>query len=211
MTKFDQTTQDGELDTMAARLGYAINSYGQVALAREIGISQGQANRIARGLSKTTLDTAMAICTLTKFNIDWVCFGRGPMMSDQDVWDYTSTFKNIAALDESQKINLSFEPDFLEKELSVKMADCRIWQVDYKADINHIERGHTVLINLKNQSGTGRFLIETQGKKRVVEIQVNLDNTVEITMDGNITQTLNQKNYNALTIIGEVIWHGGQS
>ncbi len=205
---------DSELDTMDKRLGYAINSYGQSPLAREIGISQAQANRIARGMSKTTLDTAMAICLLTKFNIDWVCFGRGPMKSDQELWEHTSGFTLIESLDETQKSTLSFEPEFLSDTLKVKPPQIRVWQIDYKVALKSLERGFSLLVNIEDKKGGGLFIIDVNGTKTVADIHQNIDGSATIKTNSDNPETdqlLSATQIENLNVLGRVIWHGGQS
>ncbi len=214
MSNQNANSQDGSLETMAQRLGYAINTYGQTAIAKEIGISPTQAYRIANGKSKTTLETAMAICVLTDFNIDWVCFGRGPMMSNQELWEHTSGFTLIESLDQIQKSNLSFEPSFLNDTLKVTPAQIRVWQIDYKVALKTLERGFSLLVNIEDKKGGGLFVINVNGIKTVADIHQNIDGSATIKTNSDNPETdqlLTASQLENLNILGRVIWHGGQS
>ncbi len=200
-----------DLDTLSGRLAYAIKIKGPKFISENTNISIAQANRLSAQKTGTTLESAAEIAIATGFELKWIALGKGPMMTDNELWEHTSTFKEIVALDESQKINLSFEPEFLEKDLGVKVEECRIWQVDYKANLKGLERGHTVLLDTRNQKKSGLLLVETNNQKRIVDALINMDSSVTITMDNEVIQTLTAEQFKDLVIIGEVIWQGGQS
>ena len=200
-----------DLETLKGRLAYAIKTKGPSYVAKHTSIGPAQVSRLSRQMASTTLENAAEIAIATGFELKWIALGQGPMMVNDELWEYTNTFKEITPLDESQKINMSFEPDFLEKELDVKVEECRIWKIDYKANLKGLERGYTVLLDTRNLSGGGLILVETNGTKRIIDALVNMDNTVSITMDNEVTQNLTAEQFSELKIIGEVVWQGGQS
>ena len=200
-----------DLETLSGRLAFAIKTSGPTFVANNTSLSIAQVNRLSNEKASTTLENAAAIAQATGFELKWIALGDGPMKIDDDLWEHTNSFKKIEPLDEAQKINMSFEPDFLSKSLGVEVEDCRIWEIDYKANLKGLERGYTVLVDIRKSERSGLILVETNGQKRIVETLSNMDGSVSITMDNDILQNLTAEQFNDLNILGSVIWQGGQS
>lgn len=207
MTNKDET----DLKTLSGRLAYAIRSIGPSHVAKNTSLSLAQVSRLSRQMTSTTLENAADISQATGFLLHWIALGEGPMKVDAEVWEQTNAFKKVGALDDSQKINMSFDSEFLEKDLNVAIENCRIWEVDYKISLNELERGFTLLLNTANSNTAGRFVIEMKGAYKVADIQTFIDGSYSIELDKDVKQTITQDQYEKLNIIGEVIWHGGQS
>jgi len=207
-----KSNMDGlDLDTLSGRLAYAIKIKGPKFISENTSMSIAQANRLSAQKTGTTLESAAEIAIATGFELKWIALGKGPMMTLTEFVFHTDPFTEIAALDDSQKINMAFDPEFLQNGLDVKPEDCRIWDIDYKANLKGLERGHTVLIDTRNQKKSGLLLVETNNQKRIVDALINMDCSVTITMDNEVIQTLTAEQFTDLVILGEVIWHGGQS
>jgi hypothetical protein len=202
--------EEFDLNTLAGRLSYAVRTIGIAEAVRRTSLSRAQLSRIASEQAKTTLENAADIAIATGYELKWIALGTGPMRIDDDLWEHTSKFTKIKSLDPTQRIDISFEPNYLEHELNVKPEDCAVWEVDYKANLKNISKGHTILIH-KARTLTGLILVETHGQKRIVSSNLNMNGNLSIEMEDGQQQEIQKNEIENLNIIGEVIWTGGQS
>ena len=203
-----------DLNTLKGRLAYAVKTKGPKYISEITGISTSMLGSISAQKTKTSLDNAALIAHATGFELKWIALGEGPQMSDADLWEYTSSFNEVMPLDENQKLELSFNPDFLEQELKTKPANCRVWKIDYKINLDQLEQDFIVLIDTSNKQGSGRFVVNVNDVISVVDIRINIDGSATIKTDSinsDTDQTITDEQYKKLNIQGRVIWHGGRS
>lgn len=200
-----------DLGTLSGRLAYAVKSKGPKFISENTSISISMLGSISAQRSKTTLDNAAEIANATGFELKWIALGEGPQMNDADLWDYTSSFNKVLPLDENQKLELSFNPEFLANDLKVNVDDCRTWKIDYKINLLPFESDSSVLINTTKKQGSGRFIIEANDTRMIAEIHVNINGSATIKTDSSkpdTDQTVTADQYKNLNIQGRIIWHG---
>lgn len=206
-----KNSTDGlNLDSISGRLAFAIKTKGPKFIAENTSISIATASRLSTENAKTTLENAAEIAIVTGFELKWIALGKGPQMNDQDLWDETSQFTKIEPLDPSQNIDISFDPNYLTKELGVKPENCAAWEIDYNANLNNLNKGHTVLIHKTDAVG-GLLLTETHGQKQIVFSRINMNGSLSIELDDGLIQDIEKDNIKDLNVIGEIVWTGGQS
>jgi hypothetical protein len=201
---------DLNLGTISGRLAFAIKTKGPKFIAENTSISIATASRLSTENGKTTLENAAEIAIATGFELRWIALGQGPQMNDQSLWDETSQFTKIAPLDPTQKIDISFEPEYLSNELGVKAENCAVWEVNYNTNLKNLKKGHTVLIHKIDVVG-GLLLTETHGKKQIVFSRINMDGSLSIELNDGLIQDIEKDDIKNLNVIGEIIWTGGQS
>jgi hypothetical protein len=197
------------LDTLKGRLAFAIKTIGPSKVEKLTSISRAQVSRIANQHASTTLESAAEIAMATGFELKWIALGTGPMRVDDDLWEHTNKFIKVKPLDPNQKIDISFESEYLANELDAKPEECVVWEIDYKINLKNLNKGHTVLIH-KTKTFTGLILVETHGQKRIVFSKLNINGNLSIEMEEGQQQEIKKAEIENLNIIGEVIWTGGQ-
>ena len=202
-----------DLETLSGRLAFAIKTSGPTFVANNTSLSIAQVNRLSNEKASTTLENAAAIAQATGFELKWIALGDGPMKTDDDLWEHTNNFKKIVELDSTQKLDLSFGPDFLEQQ-KVSADQCRVWEIDCHIALADIKRGYMVLIDTHQNQGSGIYVLQSSNQNIIGEIHLNLDGSAKFKTDINkpdTDQSLTKEQLEGLNIIGRVIWHGGKS
>lgn len=204
---------DLNLESVSGRLAYAIKTKGPSFVEKQTSLSRAQVSRLSNEQTSTTLENAADIAQATGFELKWIALGEGPMMVSEELWEHTNTFQKVSELDSNQKLDLSFGPDFLEKQ-NVSAEQCRVWEIDSHVSLTEIKRGYMVLIDTKQVKGSGVFVLENNNEKLIGELLINLDGSAKFITNSekaDTDQTLTKEQLDNLNIIGRVIWHGGHS
>jgi hypothetical protein len=204
-----------DLSTLQGRLAFVLKSAGPTFVANNTSLSIATANRLSNQKGGTTLESAAEIAMVTGFELKWIALGKGPQKIDNALWQETETHLEIEKLESSQEIKIRFAPDLIEDELSTTAANCLVWKIDYKINLDKLEKNTVVLIDKAEKPGSGLFVVELDGEYKVAAIQKNLDGTGKVETDyTRDEETLSRDKLKAVldhvNIVGKIIYSAGQ-
>lgn len=72
------------MDTLGARIRFARGKSSQDAFSALIGVSKGSLGGYERNENLPNTDVVLKICQKTKFSVEWLLTGHGPMRPDRE-------------------------------------------------------------------------------------------------------------------------------
>jgi hypothetical protein len=204
--------KDLDLTTLKGRLAFAIKTTGPNLVIEKTSLSPSQVNRLSTETGGTTLEAAAEIAIATGFELKWIALGTGPQKIDDELWQETDQHLKITPLDPTQKITLKFSPELITNELNTTHENCLVWKIDYKINLDKLEKNSVVLIDKTETTGSGLFVVELGGKYQVAFIHLNMDKSANIKTDDSkpeTNQTLTADNMAGVNIMGKIVFHAG--
>ncbi len=204
--------RDFDLSTISGRLAMIIDEQPNIReFADKVGVLTSYLTRVLNN-SETTLTRATSIAEAAGYSMNWISWGIEPkLLSDFINSPFDSTCINIPPLDENQKIDIDFDPQFIEANLKAVPANCRAWLVTDDNMAGIYGKGDTVLVELKNTTGTGTFVVSINGAYTIRKISHPMNNVVKLFSSQDGETVINNEAFESLDVIGRIVWSGGRA
>ena len=197
-----------ELDSLGARVRYIQNKVGgSMNLERLTKVSQPQQSRLIRNEIKNPgVQTIQAIAEAGDVTVDWM-LGKEEIKTGESAENYLT----VTCIDNEDKVSpLLVNRDFLLWTLGVKETEALMY-VQNKDDMEPtILKGAVTIVNAKEKTGNGLFLIEMNGERFIRRLENVLTGTdvVNVMCDSKKYKEWFAMNRAEFNIIGQVVWAG---
>ncbi|MGR6871208.1 S24 family peptidase [Pseudomonas sp. HK3] len=199
-----------ETTEFTTRLIKAIDSIGPKSLTEKTSIASSMIHRYKKG-NEITLGNFKKIYQATGFSPLWLLEGIGPeQLEEAEGFSFDDICIPIPSLDDSQKIDIEFDPSFIISNLKAEPKKCRSWVMPDSSMQGTYNKGDTVLVELDNLNGSGDFVIKVNDSFTMRRIEHEITGAIKLISTEKEIE-LSPVEFEKLNIIGRVIWSGGRS